>query len=378
VLHLRPNDTASRTRTPDTRPRMVKLVPTTFLNPDWHSLVIFCVVPWVVAGLFLYLLRRNPAGLRGGLRLAVLNALALIFFVTFGFLVGECYYRFIYDTTDSFNYTFASKRWFARYFHYNKSDLRDNVEYSDVIPPGTRRITFLGDSFTVGQGVKNVDDRFANRLRLKHPNWDVQVLAVEGMDTGDQLQAMDRMVRHQYPMDVVVLVYCLNDVSDMMPEWRQTLDVLQKSMQDQNWLVKNSYFANTFYFRLKARSDPRVKGYFSFVRDAYQNQLWEVQQQRLAALRRMIEGGGGKLVVVTFPFMHILGPHYDFQFAHDQLGKFWQRQGVPHLDLLPMFQTQKPGTMTVNRLDAHPNEQAHALAAEVMDKVLSDLLGPGR
>jgi lysophospholipase L1-like esterase len=348
----------------------MKLVPTTFLNPTEASFLWFCAAPLVVGAIFLLLLKWNPRWLRGALRLVVLNLLALVFFVTFGFLGGETYYRFIYDTTDSFNYTFASKRWFERYFHYNKSDLRDNVEYSDVIPPGMKRVTFLGDSFTVGQGVKNVDDRFANQIRLKHREWDVQVLAVEGMDTGNEIQSMERMVRHKYPMDVVVLVYCLNDISDLMPEWGKTLGSLQETMRDHNWLVKNSYFANTWYFRLKARSDPRFKGYFGFVREAYQGNLWKVQQQRLAILKQVVEAGGGKLVVVTFPFLHILGPNYDYQFVHDQLDQYWKAAGVPHLDLLPLFQGKPPGSLMVNRLDAHPNVEAHRIAAEAMDKFL--------
>src|ERR1043166_10236465 len=100
-----------------------------------------------------------------GPRLAAGNALVFCFLCSLGFLGGEIYYRFIYDTTDSFNYTKVSRRWQARHYQKNAQTVRDNVNYQLRIPPVKRRITFIGDSFTAGHGVKNVEDRFANRNR---------------------------------------------------------------------------------------------------------------------------------------------------------------------------------------------------------------------
>ena len=89
----------------------------------------------------------------------------------------EVRYRFAYDRTDAFSLTRTSQRWFARHYRNNAWLLRDDVEYTLRKPPGTRRITFVGDSFTVGHGVADVGDRFANRIRAEEPGWDVQVAA---------------------------------------------------------------------------------------------------------------------------------------------------------------------------------------------------------
>jgi len=74
---------------------------------------------------------------------------------------------------------------------------------------------------------------------------------------------------------------------------------------------------------------------------------------------------------VTFPFLHALGPNYPYQFVHDQLDAFWRREGVPHLDLLPVFQNRSPRDVTVNRFDAHPNELANELVARAINEFLS-------
>src|SRR4051812_31642508 len=100
------------------------------------------------------------------------NALFLLLLLTLLLAGAETYYRFVYDTTDSLSYTRTSQRWFNRYYRRNSAGWRDNVEYALTIEPGKRRISFIGDSFAAGHGVKSVEDRFANRIRAAHPDWE--------------------------------------------------------------------------------------------------------------------------------------------------------------------------------------------------------------
>ena len=111
--------------------------------------------------------------------------------------------------------------------------------------------------------------------------------------------------------------------------------------------------------------------YFEFVRDSYRGPLWEKQKQRLKALRDLVQANGGHLSVVTFPFLHALGPHYEFQFMHDELDQLWRELQVPHLDLLPIYKDLPAKTLVVGKFDAHPNEYANALAATAIEKFLT-------
>lgn len=333
---------------------------------------VFLLPPAACFGMLLLFVRyhRRRGTPAGWGRLVVGNLIVLALLLTLGFLAGETYYRFIYDTTDSIDYTKASVRWFRRYFVYNSAGFRDNIEYSLKKAPGKRRITFLGDSFTVGHGIKCVDDRFANRIRLDHPEWEVNILAKLGLDTGPELRLLNWSVAQGYQLDQVVLVYCLNDVADLFPGWNRKLSVLFTDARRQGWLCRNSYFVSTLYYHYLAAHDPEVKNYFHFVISGYRGSLWKDQQARLTFLRDFVRAHGGRLLVVTFPFFNALGPHYEYRFAHQDLDQFWKKLNVPQLDLLSVYSNLPPSKLTVNRYDAHPNEYAHALAAAAIEKFL--------
>ena len=342
------------------------------------SFALFLLVPCLSGAALLLFARRvirQPGPASWG-SLILGNVLLLLLLLSGAFAVGEGYFRFIYDTTDSLDFSRVCKRWADRYWQINSWHCRDDVEYAFRVAPGKRRITFLGDSFTTGHGIKNIEDRFANRIRRAHPDWEIHVMARNGFDTGTEIAGLSEVLSRHYQLQDVVLIYCLNDVADMQPEYPQMMARVATEGARCGWLRRNSYFADFIYCRWRASHDPLMKGYYPFVREGYRGQLWEQQKERLKYLRDLVRSQGGRLSVVTFPFMQVLGPHYPWQFAHDELGQAWRELDVPHLDLLPYFSNLPPARVTVNRFDAHPNELANQIAAGAIDKFLTHTLGP--
>ncbi len=307
-------------------------------------------------------------------RLVMGNLLVLLFLVSFLPPAGEIYYRFFYDTTDALYYTKVSQRWFQRHWHTNSNGIRDNMEYPAPLTPGKRRITFIGDSFTAGHGIRDIEDRFVNRIRRAHPEWEVHMIAMPGFDTGNELESFTRLLQANYEVDIVVLVYCLNDISDMMPEFYDAVNRLRADARQSGWLQRNSYFVNILYHRLNVRREPIMKDYFSFVGAGYRGPLGDRQKERLKALHDLVQSHKGRLVVVTFPFLNALGSRYDYRDVHAMLDRYWQTLHVAHLDLLPLYEHLPPQKMTISPYDAHPNEYASRLAADAMDAFLSTLL----
>jgi len=87
-----------------------------------------------------------------------------------------------------------------------------------ALTPRKRRVTFVGDSFTAGFGLKNVEDRFVNRIRHVHPEWEVHAVAKPGLDTSTEVEIMHNLtVSNGYRLDLVVLVYQINDIGEVMP-----------------------------------------------------------------------------------------------------------------------------------------------------------------
>lgn len=297
------------------------------------------------------------------------NLLVTLLLLSLIVLAGEIYFRYCYDTTDSFGLTKTTKRWYERHFRNNASGFRDSEQYSPSIRPGLRRVSFIGDSFTAGHGIANVEDRFANRIRASRPQYEVHVLAQPGWDTGGQLELLDFIEESGYELDIVVLVYCLNDIADIIPEWREILDRVYDAPEP-GFLVQHSFLLNTMNGRIRAAREPEVADYYGFVRAGYEGPLWNRQKERLLEIHDRVTAAGGRLLVVTFPFLHALGDDYGFLEVHHQLGEFWREQEVPHLDLLSTYAALPPEDLVVNAHDVHPNERAHALAADAMMEFL--------
>jgi hypothetical protein len=337
---------------------------------------LYALLPILIGGTLALFAQRVRArkGPPGAFRLVVGNVLVLLFLLALSALGGEIYYRFFCDTTDGLGYTKINQRWFERHWQLNPAEFRDDINYSLKPPPEQRRITFLGDSFTAGHGIKEVGDRFANRIRKAHPEWEIHVLAQPGFDTGDELKQLEESLGQYYQLDQVVLVYCLNDVVDMFPEWAQAVFRMKTRAAQSGWLIQNSYLVNTLYYRFFAPRDAGVKRYFDFIAEGYRGAHWEQQQQRLKALRDQVQSHDGRLLVVTFPLFQGLGPPYAYQSLHDQLNQCWRTLGVPHLDLLSLYRDVPQNKLIVNRNDPHPNEYAQALAAEAIGKFIKEQL----
>jgi hypothetical protein len=347
--------------------------PTTNTATDVFVCAILVALP-AASAIWLWLIYRRTKGLgrpAGWARIIAGNLLLLVFLLSTALLLGETYFRFFVDTTDSLGFTRISERWVARHWHPNGAGCRDDIEYSPRIQPGKRRLTFVGDSFTAGHGIKNVEDRFANRLRALHPDWEVHVLANVGLDTGAEIGLLKKAFFRGYQLDEVVLVYCLNDVGDLLLGPGGPFAGRLPAVDEVGpWFIRGSYFLDLYYNRYQAARNPFVKDYFAFVKSGYRGEYWEMQKRRLKEFHELVRSHGGHLTVVTFPFLNSLGPGYDYGFVHDELTRFWKEEHVPELDLLPVYAGLSSKELTVNAHDAHPNELASRLAAEAIQRTL--------
>jgi hypothetical protein len=295
------------------------------------------------------------------------NVLIFVSLLSIVLPVGEVYYRFVYDTTDDFAKSRVMVDWYAKHYHLNKMGVRDSVtSYSQKFTPGLRRVSFIGDSFTVGLGVADVEDRFANLIRKTHLDWQVHLLAQDGRDIDEHIGGVRALASMGYDMDIMVLVYCLNDIDDLIEPWQEKLKQLYAHPTP--FVIRQSYLLDTLYNRWKIATDSELHDYDGLLVDAYNDSHWRIQQARLRELRDIVVSGGGRFVVVTFPFMHHMGPDNPFREVHEKLDAFWSQLGTPHLDLLPVFSSHASQTLVVNQRDPHPNEKAHALAAAAVEK----------
>jgi hypothetical protein len=246
------------------------------------------------------------------------------------------------------------------------------------VEPGQRHLCFAGDSFTFGHGVRNVADRFSDRiaaeLESRHPGqFVVSNIGLPGLDLYTIYELLEDAIGRQPHIDVVVYTLVLNDIECFEKEAGPYYERIDHN-RPRFFLLRDTYFYNFLYFRLVQFTQPEVRDYYSFLQGSYDGKAWERMQGELRALDNLCRANGIELRVAVFPFLNELGDDYPFRNAHEKIRTLCEHAEIPVLDLEPVFRKHTGEDLTVGAFDAHPNERAHGIAAEAMlDRLLSDL-----
>jgi lysophospholipase L1-like esterase len=300
----------------------------------------------------------------------------------------EIYFAIIYDESDTFNMTNVSKHWFARHIDPfrkvlrfsdgNLTEYRDEREFPTKLAEGQHHICFIGDSFTFGHGIKRTADRFSDRVgeslgRHRPGRFVVSNLSNPGRELRWVEIILEALIADKLRVDTLVYVICLNDIETFDERTANvSREASAKSSPWDSFLVRETYFLNLLGSRIRKVEVPRIGGYYENLAASYESAAWERMQAKLDDVHRLCLENGIDLRVAIFPFLHDLGPKYEFGEAHRRIAEHCREAGIPVLDLRPVLEPHVGQGLTVNPLDAHPNERAHALAAEAIER---DLLG---
>jgi lysophospholipase L1-like esterase len=256
----------------------------------------------------------------------------------------------------------------------NFDGYRDRNQFTKFAPVGKKCIIFLGDSFTAGQGIKRIDDRFTDRiaadLELKAPGrYMVANLGEAGDDVQEIGSLMHNVIVGQYDTSIAIYVYNLNDIDRLSTATSNALGDISHT-QPHSRLFKDTYLLNWLYFRAMEINRPGVKSYYDLLAQSYQSDEWRVVRNILTMMHRECVNAGIDFRLVIFPFMQNLGDNYRFRNVHAQIVEFCHSEKIPVLDLEPVFRQHAGESVAVSRFDSHPNEHANAIAAEAIEKDL--------
>jgi lysophospholipase L1-like esterase len=338
----------------------------------------------ILGGLFFAVLRLRQAQRAKGQSLLPANVGLSLCMLLAVMTAAELAFACFADFSDTFNITNVSKRWLALHIDHerNNEGFRDRQPFTKYVPPGKKRIMFLGDSFTIGHGIKRMEDRFSDRvaawLEQKAPGkYAVANLGDPGLEAS-QVEALAAAVllKEQADVSVLIYVYNLNDIEGYMAiEGQNPLEGIYTS-QPSFFLFRDTYLLNWLYFRfLQFRA--RNNTYFDRLAASYRTSAWDGLRAKLSQLHRECKEGHADFRMVIFPFLHNLTGEDSFRDARARIADFCKAEKIPLLDLDPVFRQHAGENLMVSRFDAHPNERAHAIAAEAMEKdLLSDLVRP--
>lgn len=291
------------------------------------------------------------------------------------------------EFTDAFSATNVSHRWFDRYIepYRNELNFRDLREFPKGQQPGFTDVYFFGDSFTIGQGIEKIDDLFVNRteqlLDQRHAEGDLPVRTFNAADFGWEVSYIQGILaglitKKELRPDIVVYVYMLNDIEGYDPRTEEAIRGIQKT-QAKSWMWTQTYFFNWLYFRWQQSQANRTVDYFPHLADSYREKPWQGVRFKLSEMKSNCDEVGADFRMVFFPFLHNLGPDYEFKHAHQQLAEFCETNGIRYLDLEPVLTPHAGEGLMVNRFDNHPNERCHEIVAEaISNQLLDDLPRP--
>ena len=320
-----------------------------------------------------------PQSWRPHVRLVLGNLLVALCLLAGVGLGAESYLRFLSVATDSYGATLTCKRWHVAYAKVNSLGHRD-PEWSEQKPPGLRRIAFVGDSFTYGWGINNVEDRFTDILQRRFderlPNHvEVMNVAWGDWDTREQVRWIGRMIDN-YAVDEVVLCYLPNDIEKILPV-RDDFDPLQPP-HSKLLRTDSSFLLDYLYYRIYAPSVPSDFNYFDWLAEGFKNpETWQEHQSDLGRIIARCREAGAQLRVAILPFLRTVGDRYQPDEIHGLIERFFAANQVPVVDLLPATKGRDVQSLTVNPHDAHPNERANRLFADaIWDAFYAKMLEP--
>jgi lysophospholipase L1-like esterase len=326
-----------------------------------------------------YRFARRHRLLRDWRMVLVGNSLLLITLISAVAFGLEIYFAHVYEGTDNFGAADSTIAWMKKYYRDNNWGFRDNIDYPSQASPNKRNIVFLGDSSTEGAGIENVDERFGNIVRLRNKDqWDVRVLARGGNSTGAELLDLLTAYRnHAYRADLVVVVYDINDILDLSPEygaWERKGYDRAMELMNQPW-VKCSSLATYVMARWAASASFNMQEYSQLVEQAYSGIAWEKETLRLRLLRDLAVSQGGQFAIVMLAYYKPEDAHRrgrNTATLQERLEWWCQSNGSKFLTLQTVF-NENPGVdFAVSATDDHPNELAHRLFADRIEPFLRD------
>ena len=253
--------------------------------------------------------------------------------------------------------------------------------------PDTRRILFLGDSFTYGHGLAEPAKTFvglvAERFNQQQPcpparRCEVFNGGMPGTFTGEWVILFEDAVDPFAP-DLVVAVFFLRDAVAGTTSMQQ-IDKIRDGMRRLAGESLLFRYSHTYrYFREHSELAELSHKYLEHIRAGYlgsadQTREWQRAQVNLLTINRQTLERGARFAVVIFPVLIELHERYPLAGVCEVIEDFCRDHEIPALSLLPTFMNKSAPSLWVSPCDQHPNERGHALAAAAIYEFLEPLL----
>ena len=271
---------------------------------------------------------------------------------------------------------------FAKNFTHNSWGHRSDYEYTLEKPKGKFRILVLGDSMTVGPGIKNVENTYPKKLeyylneKLKLPQFEIINTARPGWNTDTQLY--DLFINgFKFQPDMVFLGYYHNDIpkSDFLSCDASEIDLITdkgplKKLLKQSHLYK---LVNLKINRLLEKTGNKPK-HTDCINAAYSSIGWDMLKVYLDVINMACVTRNVKLVIGVIPLMYQLDNNYSIPEVHSKLMGYCKERGIECIDFYEDgFKGLDEKNLTISENDRHLNEDGAEIVARAIHKRFAPL-----
>ena len=241
---------------------------------------------------------------------------------------------------------------------FNRDGVRDR-ERGREKPQGTHRVVCLGDSVTLGYGLRHeasYPNRLQARLEENGPGTEVMTVALMGWSTRQERLAYVRIARGYAP-DLVLLGICLNDLQDLENN-------LARPPRALVWLHERSALLR----RIVDARGREIRSVRELVTDPDSARVRESYRrlfEEIRGLRDDVTRDGGRFAVVVFPFADQVQPEPMAATPQRRIEAFCAGEGISFRDLLPGLRRLGPGAFIPGD-HLHLSAEGSAQAAEVL------------
>jgi lysophospholipase L1-like esterase len=271
-------------------------------------------------------------------------------------------------------------------------------------PPDTWRIACIGDSIAFGMGAGQNDHfgpRLQNLLDAQFPDRHPAVLnfGVPGYNLDQVVAVLEQRV-HLFDPDIVLYLYCLNDVQETSRELESLLrhegtGDARRDYVERLWTASDSVLGRSklwllirYHIALRRASPTRSEPYQDEVDQllagegrAYVDALYQRPESRrrlelgFQAMADWQNQTGVPVWVLIFPVFSDLD---DERFAaiHHEVRLAAESRGLKVIDLLDVYrgEHQPEDDAPLNADPLHPNARGYARAAEYIEPFLREVL----
>jgi len=234
-------------------------------------------------------------------------------------------------------------------------------------------IVCLGDSYTAGAGIEDIDDRFSDIVKDQlAENFTVFNLGFPGANTMEELENLKA-----FPVkpNVLILQHSMNDLNGILKEKRFKYKSESNIQLALSPLIRVSYFVGFVYSMFPPESTKSTyEAYRNYLQDVFSDR--QVTDELYGEFQQVIDHctlQSIDLVVLLFPILSIRSDKYfDHNYIYiDPVERFFKSKGVKVLNMTPFVKEIPENERTVNTLDAHPGERVHEAVAEQLYELIT-------